>query len=75
MKYRIKIYTFENGRQEFKAQVKKGLFWIGLYYDGEDSIFANDNVFNTREKALDAIDKHHAGNAKIKSIEIEYINK
>lgn len=76
MKYRIKIYTFENGRQEFEAQFKKRFGWRTINSGGE-AYSIQDRFFATysREKALERIDLHCAGNAKIKSIEIEYINK
>ena len=75
MKYRIKIITYKSGRQEFYPQVKKGLFWIGLYYDGEASIFAGDSYRNSRVLALESIDSHYKGSHKQQTIEFEYINK
>lgn len=75
MKYRIKIYTFENGRQEFRAQVKTIFGWQTIDSVGEASCFQYEFTTYSREKALERIDLHFAGNAKIKSIEIEYINK
>lgn len=75
MKYRIKIYTFENGRQEFESQVKKRFGWQTIDSGGEASCLQDGLTTFSREKALERIDLHFAGNAKIKSIEIEYINK
>ena len=75
MKYRIKIITYKSGKQEFYPQVKKGLFWVGLFYDGAASIFANDICRPTRELALQEIDLHYKGNNKVQTIEFEYINK
>ena len=74
MKYRIKITTFESGRKEFCAYVKKGLFWSGLWCGGEDTVFG-PYIFNNRESALGVIDEHYSGNKKRQNIEFEYINK
>jgi hypothetical protein len=74
MKYRIKIITFKNGRKLFYAQVKPRFIWLGLDYDGAaDCAFSGE--CETRECALNRIDKHFEGNAKIQKIEFEYINK
>lgn len=73
MKYRIKIYTFENGRQEFKAQVKTWHGWVGLWSDG--STLLDGQKYDKRQTVLDAIDKHYAGNNKLQTIEFEYITK
>lgn len=75
MNYRIKIITYKSGKQEFYPQVKKGFFWIGLYYDGEASVFARDSYRNTRASALESIDLHNKGNHKKQTIKFEYINK
>lgn len=74
MKYRIKIITHENGRQVFLAQFKQGLFWRYIWFNGETSLSIGAEQ-SSREKALERIDKHYNGNAKIKSITFEYINK
>ena len=74
MKYRIKIKTFESGRRDYTPQVKLRFFWQGLSWEGEPTgtvMFEQD----TREAALNRIDKHFAGNTKMQSIEFEYINK
>ena len=73
MKYRIKIITYKSGKKEFIPQVKKGFLWLGLYIDGETTIMEVSK--STREDALKAIDAHYSGNFKIRTIEIEYINK
>jgi len=74
-KYRIKIVTYKNGRKGYFAQIKGNLWgWNGLTYDGEVSTgFSYES--NTREKALDRIDKHYEGNTDVQTIEFEYINK
>ena len=75
MKYRIKIYTYKNGRKEYKAQVRRFMSWNTINYDGSyDGIFFETTFDNGRE-ALEAIDGHYNGNAKLKSIEFEYITK
>lgn len=74
MRYRIKITTYANGRKSFLAQYKSGVFWMSLFYDGSISIIPADAV-DTRERALDRIDKHYAGNMKKHFIEFEYITK
>lgn len=74
MKYRIKIITHKNGRQVFLAQFKQGLFWRYIWFDGEASLSIGAYQ-NSRESALERIDKHYKGNTKIKSITFEYINK
>jgi len=74
MKYRIEIITYKNGRQDFFAQVKTMFFWKYIYCEGGTGI--QESVpQRTREKALERIDLHLAGNKSIKSIEFEYINK
>ena len=75
MKYRIKIYTYKSGRQEFESQVKKWFGWVTLDLDGDSSIVNYGLKSNSREYALYKIDKHYEGNHKIKSIEFEYITK
>ena len=73
MKYRIKIYTFKNGRKEFEAQVKK---WFGrrtVIATGEETKFRITQV--KREYAIMCIDKHYEGNYKLQTIEFEYITK
>lgn len=74
MKYRIKIVTFKNGRQSFHAQVKKYFRWDGLNFDGEAG-WAYDGECDTREKALQRIDKHFEGNTEIKSTAYEGISE
>lgn len=72
-KYRIKIYTFQNGRKEYCPQVKKGFFYYGILYNGEATI--ENYSYNNRDRALEIIDLHLAGNKKVINIEFEYINK
>lgn len=74
MRYRIKITEFNNGRTEFTAQVKTGLFWKGISRKGESCLSINFEQ-ETRDDALDCIDKHHEGNGTVKSIDFEYIHK
>lgn len=73
MKYRIKIITYANGRKSYCPQVKEGLFWFGLSYDGSSDMFAFK--VDSREGALDRIDKHFSGNTKKQTITFEYINR
>lgn len=73
MKYRIKITTFKNGRNEFRAEVKKWYGWTGIMYEGSE--FSAAAAENTREAALGRIDRHYEGNAKPLVIYFEYIEK
>jgi hypothetical protein len=75
MKYRIKIYTYKNGRKEFEAQVKKRFTWLTINVDGDATIMQGVYVCDSRYSALKRIDKHYAGNTKLQTIEFEYINK
>ena len=75
MKYRIKIYTFKNGRQEFEAQVKKRFGWQTINSAGEAGTLQSGFTTYTREKALERIDLHIEGNSQLHSIEFEYITK
>ena len=75
MKYRIKIYTFKNGRQEFEAQVKKRFGWQTINSAGEALTLQSGFTTYSREQALQRIDLHIAGNTSISSIEFEYITK
>jgi len=80
MKYRIKIYNYENGRQEFSPQVLIKRFkifdvWKGINMDGEEYPFDIEAKLDYRNSALKAIDNHLNGNSKIKEITFEYINK
>ena len=74
MRYRIKIKTFKNGRKEYTPQVKKLIGWSTLNYSGESG-YLFENVYDTRERALEKIDLHYEGNTTKQSIEFEYINK
>ena len=74
MRYRIKIKTFKNGRKEFTAQVKMRIGWGVLDYDGRAGLLYESEL-DSREKALQRIDKHYEGNGKKQSIEFEYIDK
>lgn len=73
MRYRIKIYTYQNGRKEFEPQVKKRWSWKTIIYDGSERDYPFSQ--NTREQALNCIDLHYSGNTKLQTIEFEYINK
>lgn len=73
MKYRIKIYTYQNGRKVFEPQVKKRWSWKTIIYDGSERDYSITQL--TREAALICIDKHFTGNTKLQTIEFEYINK
>lgn len=75
MKYRIKIYTFKSGRQEFEAQVKKRFGWQTINSAGEACSFQSGFTTYSREQALQRIDLHIEGNSKLHSIEFEYITK
>ncbi len=74
MRYRIKITTFKNGRQEFRAQKKVLLGWSDLSHMGVvyNSV---DLAVDTRGEALAKIDKHYDGNGSKQTIEFEYITK
>ena len=74
MRYRIKVTTFQNGRKEYVAQVKKMFGWVNLNYDGEATIHTS-GVCDERERALQRIDKHFEGNTSVQKIEFEYVNK
>ena len=73
MRYRIKVVTFKNGRKEYFPQVKKRFIWWYLDYSG-DTTFVNLS-YDSREKALQVIDKNFEGNTSVQKIEIEYIQK
>ena len=73
MKYRIKIITYANGRKEYLPQYKTRFMWLGISCDGKADVY--DYVRDTREEALDSIDKHFAGNTKPQTIIFEYIDK
>lgn len=72
MRYRIKITTFKNGRKQYVPQVKVLIGWMQVGFDGDQS-YAFDAEYDTREKALEKIDRHYNGNAKTQKIEFEYI--
>lgn len=74
MKYRIKIVTYQSGRQEFFPQFKTWLRWANIYYDG-DLAFRPPCPCDTREDALTRIDKHYKQNSVIEKIIFEEINK
>ncbi len=74
MRYRIKITTFKSGRKEFRAQKKVLLGWSDLSYEGV-VYHLTDIPVDTRDKALNKIDKHYGGNATKQTIEFEYITK
>lgn len=74
MRYRIKIQSFISGRKEYTPQVKIRIGWATISYYGKAHI-AFEAELDSREKALERIDKHYNGNAKKHSIEFIYINK
>ena len=74
MKYRIKITTFYNGREELRPYVKVWGLWFGIDYDGKQDLTFSA-VCGNRNQALEKIDKHNEGNCKKKSIDFEYITK
>lgn len=73
MKYKIKITTFENGRCEYRAYVKKWLFWCGLDLEGKEQSITYAPNLGRKSWAREAISNHHKGNYKVKSIDTEYI--
>jgi hypothetical protein len=73
MRYRIKVVTFKNGRKEYFPQVRKAFVWLHLNFNGNTTLV--DFSYDTREKALQVIDKNFEGNTKVQKIEIEYIQK
>jgi len=75
MRYRIKIKTFKNGRKEYTPQVKMRIGWATINFYGKANVMYEESELDSREKALERIDKHYEGNAKKHSIEFEYINK
>jgi len=84
MKYRIKIITFRNGKQEFEPQAGensmlpwKETTWNGVNYKGEvlSGFYDYAPKCDTRKDALRAIDRHYDGNTDAHTIEFEYINK
>lgn len=74
MKYRIKITTFYNGREEFRPYVKVWGLWFGIDYNGKQDLIYSV-ACKTRNEALAKIDMHYEGNCKKKSIDFEYITK
>lgn len=74
MRYRIKITTFKSGRKEFRAQKKVFFGWHDIDSTGEVYPFLNLHD-NTRNDALNKIDKNYGGNATKQTIEFEYITK
>lgn len=72
--YRIKIVTFKNGSQSFYPYKKCGLIWRGIAHDGS-LIFGYVSECDTREQAIEAVDKCHSSNKKNQSIHFEYITK
>ena len=72
MRYRIKIKIFKNGRKEYTPQVKARIGWATIDYDGVASI-QYEAELDSRDKALERIDKHFDGNGAKQSIEFEYI--
>lgn len=75
MKYRIKIFTYGNGRQEFAAEVKTFWGWRRLYSNGEQALAGSTSVAESRDNALNRIDLHWKGNTRVAKIEIEYVTK
>lgn len=77
MKYKIKIIIYQTGRTVFIPFVKeKGILWDSwkpLDYDGKTWI--SEYKMDKRERALNAIDLHYAGNHKVRLVHIEYITK
>lgn len=74
MKYRIKITTFRNGRKEFRPYVKVWGLWFGIDYDGQQDLNFSAKC-DSRNEALEVIDKHYEGNAKKQTIDFEYIKR
>jgi len=73
MRYRIKITTYKNGREEYTPQKKSFMGWTGIAFDGD--LVSFNCPTNTRDKALKAIDLNYDGNMQKQKIEFEYINK
>jgi hypothetical protein len=72
-RYRIKILTFKNGRTVYLPQCRERFQWLGIYVNGK-TMFGHQFEMETRERALERIDLHYAGNTVEKTIEFEYIN-
>ncbi len=81
-KYRIKIVTYKTGRKVYFAEfnihhdaVPANVdVWLGLSFMGEAHPGLN-GLSDTREEALERIDKHFDGNTEEQTIEFEYIDK
>lgn len=66
MKYRIKTRTYQSGRTEYIAQVRRFFFlWFSIGIDAKDLFPATMSTCDTLEEAQLRIDKYKAGNAKI----------
>ena len=74
MRYRIKIITYKTERKNYYAQKKIWYGWCDIGYNG-DLVHAMSCDIDSREIALDRIDKNYDGNTKSQTIEFEYINK
>lgn len=72
MKYRIKIITFLNGRQEFFAQHRKLFYWTDLGCEGAEGYASSERRI---EDAIERINLHFLGNKKIIKTEFKYIIK
>jgi len=74
--YRIKIITYASGRKTYVAQFKTKLCWFSISYDGSlEYIPPSYNEVDSRNQALERIDRHYAGNTKKQTIQFEYIYK
>lgn len=76
MKYRIKTITYKDG--SVKYTVEYNTWWIfWSYLTSWDSLYNRPTEYTQRNYALIAIDKDFQlkNSKKIKSIQIEYINK
>lgn len=73
MRYRILIITYKSGKKTYSPQIKKFLGWTPLGYDSKTGY--NNLELDSREKALFVIDMNYKGDAKIQSIDFQYIVK
>ena len=77
MKYRIKIITYRSGRKEYLCQVRCSFLFLKWFsnIDFKGETCSYKSPVETRDRALQRIDKHYNGNTIVHSIDFEYINK
>jgi threonine dehydrogenase-like Zn-dependent dehydrogenase len=77
IKYRLQTITVANGDITYSAQVKtERNKWEAIISSGKvppDSLNYSCWQFDSKEKALKAIENHKKGGVEIKTIETEYL--